>query len=63
MKYIFFIVLLVLGLGYAGQSDYEDGVIAEMKNNGEYYRLTEEHPNWTEKQIIKYYTQHEQERN
>lgn len=35
MKYIIFIVLLVLGLGYAGQSDYEDGVIVEMKNNGE----------------------------
>lgn len=55
MKYILAIVLILAGLGYAGQCDYEDAVIAEMKNNGWYYTISEEHPDWDESQMVKYY--------
>ena len=37
-------VVLVIMFGLAGQSDYEDAVLQEMKNCGAYSELSEAHP-------------------
>lgn len=55
MKYVLVLIIVFTALGYAGQSDYVDSVVTEMKNNGEYYRLSENHPEWTDKQLVEYY--------
>ena len=36
---------IVAALAYAGSSDYTDHVVTEMKNNGAYYHMEQEHPN------------------
>lgn len=41
--------------GLAGQSDYEDAVIQEMKNNGTYYAMSEQHPDWDDSQLVEAY--------
>lgn len=41
--------------GLAGQSDYEDAVIQEMKNNGTYYAMSEQHPDWDDAQLVEAY--------
>lgn len=48
-------VALVALFGIAGQSDYEDAVLQEMKNNGAYYELEQAHPTWNEKQLVEAY--------
>lgn len=48
-------VALVAGFAWAGQSDYEDAVINEMKNNGTYYTMSQEHPDWSERKMVKTY--------
>ena len=48
-------VVLVIMFGLAGQSDYEDAVLQEMKNCGAYSELSEAHPDWSEDEMIKDY--------
>lgn len=55
MKYAAIVAAFAAAMGYAGQSDYEDAIVAEMKNNGAYYRLSDEHPNMTDAQLIEVY--------
>ena len=45
----------IVALGYAGNMDYEDAVICEMKNNGAYYTLSEQHPNLSESELVELY--------
>lgn len=40
---------------FAGTQDYRDAVISEMKNNGAYYKLSEQHPHATDLELIKLY--------
>lgn len=48
----------VLGLMcWAGQQDYQDAVVSEMKNNGMYYTMSEQHPEWDEAEMVKEYTE------
>lgn len=54
-KWVMVGVVLALMFGIAGQSDYEDAVLQEMKNCGAYAELSEAHPDWTEGQMIKAY--------
>lgn len=53
---------IVAALAYAGSSDYTDHVVTEMKNNGTYYHMEQEHPEWTEAQMVKAYEQHKRGR-
>lgn len=46
---------MTYAFGMAGQSDYEDAVITEMKNNGAYYQMEEEHPDWSESKMVEVY--------
>lgn len=55
LKWIGLGVGLALMFGIAGQSDYEDAVIQEMKNSGAYYELERAHPTWNEKQLVEAY--------
>lgn len=48
-------VALVACFAWAGQSDYDDAVITEMKNNGTYYAMSDEHPEWSEHEMVKAY--------
>jgi len=50
-----FIIFLIGALGYAGRCDHRDYVRCVMQNNGSYYRLMEEHPDWSETEVIEYY--------
>lgn len=45
----------VLLLGIAGRCDQDDATICEMKNNGAYWRLSEEHPSWSDSRLVEYY--------
>jgi hypothetical protein len=47
--------VIIAGLVYAGRSDYRDAVVTEMKNNGTYYSMLHEHPDWTEGQMVEAY--------
>lgn len=57
LKAIGLTVFFFAALGYAGHSDYVDAVITEMKNNGSYRRLSEEHPTMTESELVELYTE------
>lgn len=46
---------LVACFAWAGKSDYEDAVISEMKNNGTYYTMSTEHPDWDESKMVETY--------
>ena len=48
-------IVFTIALGYAGNMDYEDAVICEMKNNGAYYTLSEQHPNLSESELVELY--------
>lgn len=54
-KWVMVGVVLAVMFGIAGQSNYEDAVIQEMKNCGAYAELSEAHPDWTEGRMIKAY--------
>lgn len=42
--------------------DYEDAVLNEMKNNGTYYAMSQEHPDWDEAEMVKEYTERKMQR-
>lgn len=48
-------LVMFCALGWAGQSDYEDAVIAEMKNNGAYYELSSQHPEASDSELVNIY--------
>lgn len=55
VKWVGCTVVIVAGIYYAGKMDYEDAVIQEMKNNGTYYTMSEEHPDWDESHMVEVY--------
>lgn len=55
-------VALLACFAWAGQSDYEDAVISEMKNNGTYYAMSQEHPDWDEHHMVEVYDQWKMQR-
>lgn len=55
IKIIAVAVFLILALGWAGQSDYEDAVVTEMKNNGSYWKLSEQYPQASDTELIAIY--------
>lgn len=55
LKYVAITAVFAVALGYAGQSDYEDAVVTEMKNNGAYARMSDQHPNMSDADLIKLY--------
>jgi hypothetical protein len=50
-------LVIFCALGWAGQSDYEDAVISEMKNNGAYFDLSAQHPDATDSELVNIYEQ------
>lgn len=52
------LLLAIVALLAAGASDYNDEIVVEMKNNGTYWDLSAEHPDWSETDMIEYYNQH-----
>lgn len=59
IKALVFGAVIIAGLVYAGRSDYRDAVVTEMKNNGTYYSMQHEHPDWTEGQMVEAYVDKE----
>lgn len=57
LKWIAAGAALIAAFSYAASSDYQDAVITDMKNNGAYYTLSEQHPDWTESQLVDYYNE------
>nr|DAW38891.1 MAG TPA: hypothetical protein [Caudoviricetes sp.] len=49
--------VVLTGFYYASRMDYEDAVLNEMKNNGTYYAMSQEHPDWDEAEMVKEYTE------
>ena len=47
--------VVLTGFYYAGRMDYEDAVLTEMKNNGAYYTMSQEHPDWDESHMVEVY--------
>lgn len=54
-KWVLAAGVVVAAVAYAGSSDYRDAVVTEMKNNGTYYSMLHEHPDWTERQMVEVY--------
>lgn len=48
-------VFFIFALSWAGRSDYEDAVVIEMKNNGTYWKLSEQYPDATDAELIAIY--------
>lgn len=49
-------VILAL-LGWAGADDAHEATICEMQNNGTYWQMKAEHPDWDEAQMVQVYNQ------
>lgn len=47
--------VLCVGFAMAGQMDYEDHVLTEMKNNGSYGAMVNAHPDWSEHELVEAY--------
>lgn len=47
-------VILAL-LGWAGADDAHEATICEMQNNGTYWQMKAEHPDWDEATMIRNY--------
>lgn len=48
-------IALIAAFSYAAKSDHDDAIITEMKNNGSYYELSEQHPDASDAELIKMY--------
>lgn len=48
---------MIAAFSYAASSDYQDAVITDMKNNGSYYTLSEQHPDWSDAELVTYYNE------
>ncbi len=47
--------LFLIALGWAGESDRRDAVLAEMRNNGAFTRLEAAYPDADEAELVKLY--------
>lgn len=56
IKIIAGFVFFIVAFGWAGSSDYEDAVVTEMKNNGTYWKLSEQYPTMSDADLVKIYT-------
>lgn len=54
--------VVLTGFYYASRMDYEDAVLNEMKNNGTYYAMSQEHPDWDEHHMVEVYDQRKKQR-
>ena len=54
--------VVLTGFYYASRMDYEDAVLNEMKNNGTYYAMSQEHPDWDEHHMVEVYDQRKMQR-
>lgn len=57
LKITAFTAAAVAALAVAGHSDFNDAIVAEMKNNGSYYRLSDAHPGASDGELVKIYIQ------
>lgn len=57
LKWIAAGAALVAAFSYAASNDYQDAVITDMKNNGAYYTLSEQHPDWSDAELVTYYNE------
>lgn len=57
LKWIAAGAALIAAFSYAASSDYQDAVITDMKNNGAYYTLSEQHPDWSDAELVTYYNE------
>lgn len=48
-------IAMIAAFSYAAKSDHDDAIISEMKNNGSYYELSEQHPEASDAELIKIY--------
>lgn len=48
-------IALIAAFSYAAKSDREDAILTEMKNNGSYYELSEQHPGASDAELIQIY--------
>lgn len=55
LKVIAFTAAGIAALAVAGNSDFTDAMVTEMKNNGSYYTLSEEHPQASDGQLVEIY--------
>lgn len=55
--------LFLAALGWAGESDRRDAVLAEMRNNGAFSRLEAAYPDADEAELVKLYEHGKSERN
>lgn len=59
IKEMAFMTLLLMAalvaFGFAGQCDFEDAAVTEMKNNGAYWRMSAEHPDWSDSRLVEVY--------
>lgn len=55
IKWLIIGAAMVYAFGIAGRSDFEDAVLQEMKNNGTYYTMLQEHPSWSESKMVDVY--------
>lgn len=54
--------VVLTGFYYASRMDYEDAVLNEMKNNGTYYAMSQEPPDWDEAEMVEVYTERKMQR-
>lgn len=54
-KWVLCGVVMCVGFAMAGQMDYEDHVLTEMKNNGSYGAMVNAHPDWSEHELVEAY--------
>lgn len=54
-KWVLCCVVMCVGFAMAGQMDYEDHVLTEMKNNGSYGAMVHAHPDWSEHELVEAY--------
>lgn len=55
IKWLMSSAALIAIFAYAGRSDYQDAIIQEMKNNGTYYAMSDQHPDWDDTQLVEAY--------
>lgn len=55
LRNIFAFIALTASLAWAGSSDYNDMVITQMKNNGEYVRLSRMYPQASDAELVSIY--------
>lgn len=55
IKWIVIGIAMIAAFSYAAKSDHDDAIISEMKNNGSYYELSEQHPDASDAELIQIY--------